>query len=448
MSEPKPDPAATSSAPVPGDQESAIGSTKRSSRKKVLKVVGLLVALGLVSAALNTWRVKSRLEARLSLLRDQGVALTLDELYSTAVAPDENALTWLRQAQPHTDQLSVLLNDYYLSKEFGELRPSLEQMAVLQVAFEKHAVAFSKYASAAKCLRFQTDWRIGPVPSASLNGLMADCQEARSIMRHCSALVGLLMAEGRLDEALETSLQMMALSTLIENEPFVTGFLVGTACRLMSLQAIVAVLERSSLTAEQRDQLDAALAESESADGFIQALVSERIFGLAWFRADVFGGPLLSILARQAKLDACDYLDLIDEMSRLSTIPRHAANDKLDLLTKRKIGPIASMTVQALMSARNAYDRAIAKTRCVRLLNALQRAFPNGIPANPPLSELPGDADSRHDPFTGKPLLIIATNKAVVVYSVGENGKDDSGSIDNSKDVGVRIEPKAMPVLD
>ena len=80
--------------------------------------------------------------------------------------------------------------------------------------------------------------------------------------------------------------------------------------------------------------------------------------------------------------------------------------------------------------------------RCVRLLNALQRESPEGIPDKPVLSELSGAEESRQDPFTGKPLMVRVTDEAVVVYSVGLNGTDDGGSLDDQEDQGIRIELK------
>ena len=78
----------------------------------------------------------------------------------------------------------------------------------------------------------------------------------------------------------------------------------------------------------------------------------------------------------------------------------------------------------------------------MRLLNALQRKWPEGIPDKPIFNELPGAEDWRQDPFTGKPLIIRVTEKAVVAYSVGINGTDDGGSLDDHEDQGIRIEYK------
>ncbi len=429
-------------------QKKAAGDKKQSARpkrklwRKILIVLGLLLVLGLGYNAFRSWQASSQLESRLAKLRDRGEPLTYDELYAKALPEDDNAQTWIRRARPHTEQLNRLLNDYLSTEEYQSFRPNVEQMKMLQDAFEQHAEAFAHYARAADCLGYQSDWRIGAQPSKSLELNLKNSSETRSVLRHCSARAGLLMAEGKFDEALKLGLQMLSLSRRAEHEPMVVGYLVGTACRLISLNVIGAVLERSPLTDEQRQQIDSALADCESADGFQHALVSERIYGLASFRADIFGGAMRSMVMWKLKLDACDYLDLMDEVNRLATQPRHAVVDELNGLTDREVGPLTALVLPAFLGARNAHDRALARVRCVRLLNALQRKSPEGITDKPALSELPGTGESRQDPFTGKPLMVRVTDEAVVVYSVGINGRDDGGSLDDQEDQGIRVELK------
>ncbi len=263
---------------------------RENSGGKSLSFWELLLVLGLGYNAFRSWQASSQLESRLAKLRDRGEPLTYDELYAKALPEDDNAQTWIRRARPHTEQLNLLLNDYLSTEEYQSLRPNVEQMKMLQVAFEQHADAIIQYARAADCSGYQSDWRIGAQPSKSLELNMKNGSETRSVLRHCSARAGLLMAEGQFGEALKLGLQMLSLSRRAEHEPMVIGYLVGTGCRLTSLNVIARVLERSPLTDEQRKHIDSALADWESADGFQHALVSERIYGLASFRADIFGG--------------------------------------------------------------------------------------------------------------------------------------------------------------
>ena len=370
------------------------------------------------------------------------MALTLDELQAERLAEDDNAQTWIRRAKPHTEALDKLFRDYHGSTEFETFQPTAEQIEVLEKAFEEHAEAFKLYAKAAECAGLQSDWRIGEQPSESLQVNMDDCTEARSIMRHCSARAGLLMAQRRFDDALQLGLQMLKFSRAVEHQPMVIGHMVGIACRSISLNVLVAVLERASLTDEQRGWIDSALADCESVDSFRHALASERIYALAAFRSEIFGGPVQSMVVWTFKFDACDYLDMIAQIDESSTESRHSIVSELDALAHQESGALTKLSTSAFLQFRHAHDRGLARVRCVRQLNALQRHYPDGIPKEPAFDELPGVIDSRQDPFSGSPLKVLVTAEEVVVYSVAINGTDEGGLFDDQEDQGIRIKLK------
>ena len=412
---------------------------KRGIRKKFLIGLGLLLALALGFNAVQSWRASSQLESLLTKLREQGVALTLDDLQAERLDEDDNAQTWIRRAKPHTEALDKLLRDYQGSEEFATFTPTAEQIVLLEKAFAEHAEAFDLYVKAANCSGLQSDWRIGDQPSKSLQVNMDDCAGARSIMRHCAARAGLLMVQERFDEALQLGLQMLKFSRAVEHQPMVIGHMVGIACRYISLNVLVSVFERTPLTDEQRGEIDQALAECESVDSFRHALASERIYGLAAFRSEIFGGPVQSMVVWTFKFDACEYLDMIAAFDGWSAESRHAIVSKLDDLLKSEAGPLTMLSKSALLQIRLLHDRALTRVRCVRFLNALQRDYGASIPTETTFDELPGSGESRQDPFSGHPLKVLVTDDEVVVYSVGENGTDEGGRFDDEEDQGIRI---------
>lgn len=416
---------------------------RRGIRKKFLIGLGLLLTFALGFNAVQSWRASSQLESRLTKLREDGVPLTLDELQADRLAEENNAQTWIRRAKPHTEALDKLLRDYQGSEEFATFTPTAEQVELLEGAFAEHTEAFDFYAKAASCSGLQSDWRIGDQPSESLQTNMDESTAARSIMRHCAARAGLLMGQGDFDEALELGLQMLKLSRAVEHQPMVIGHMVGLACRSISLNVLVAVLERATLTDEQRGEIDQALAECESVESFRHALASERIYGLAAFRSEIFGGPLQSMVVWTFKFDACDYLDMIAQIDQGLVESRHAIVSRLDALAKKEAGPLTSLSKSALLQFRLSHDRMLTRVRCVRLLNALQRHYPDGIPIEPAVDKLRVSQKSIVDPFSGDPLKVVVTDEEVVVYSVAINGADDGGEFGNDKDQGIRIKRKS-----
>ncbi len=119
--------------------------------------------------AFQNWQASLQLEARLETLRKNGEPLTLKELDSKVLPKEENALTWIRRAKPHTEELNKLLFDYIQSDECSSLRPNAEQVKLLEDAIRNHKEAFSLYQRAAACSDYQSDWRtIGSQPSEAL----------------------------------------------------------------------------------------------------------------------------------------------------------------------------------------------------------------------------------------------------------------------------------------
>lgn len=158
----------------------------------------------------------------------------------------------------------------------------------------------------------------------------------------------------------------------------------------------------------------------------------------------MFGGPLQSIVMWSFKLDACDYLDLFDEMDSWASRPRYEIANDLNGITGRDTGVLTASVNPALLQVRVAHDRTLARVRCVRVLNALQRQLPDGISDKVTLSDLPGAEEFRRDPFSGNDILLRVSDESIVVYSVGMDGADDGGSLDDQKDYGIRIERPAL----
>jgi len=81
---------------------------------------------------------------------------------------------------------------------------------------------------------------------------------------------------------------------------------------------------------------------------------------------------------------------------------------------------------------RRAFERSVARTRCLRIINAWAA---NGD-FTLPLAALGLMPQNRLDPFTEQPLKVKSTPGGPIVYSVGEDLNDDGGEVEGSKDVG------------
>jgi hypothetical protein len=419
-------------------------SEKPKTKMAAWKRIGIMLIVFLGSyvgyQAIRNRMANGELNTRLVSLKERGLPFTLAQLYADKLPDEDNAQTWINRSLAESKHLGELLNQYYQSKEFNILQPTEEQAGLLIHTAEEHGNVLANYIRASRCVGHQSSWRIGDHPSESLEKHLEGTSESRAAVRYMYAHASLLMVQGKYDEALDLGLQMLALSRLLEHEPMVVGYMVGVACRMMSLKVIVAVMERRIMDDGQRDRIDAELARCESVASLEAALKAERIYALAMFRTQIIGRGWRALVTWKFKYDACDYLDLMDEVTELIKLPRHAITPQLKDLGNREVGYLTASIIRAFMSTRISYDRALSRVRCVRLLNNLQRQYPDGFPPKVDVSKLPGTEESRQDPFTGKPLVVRVTEKALAIYSVGVNEIDDRGNFEQQEDEGYIIE--------
>ncbi len=85
--------------------------------------------------------------------------------------------------------------------------------------------------------------------------------------------------------------------------------------------------------------------------------------------------------------------------------------------------------------------RTRARTRTLRVLNALQAHVPAGSNEVPKLTDLGLPSETITDPFTGEPLHVKKTLQGWIVYSVGPNYQDDGGKLDDWPDGDVGVGP-------
>jgi hypothetical protein len=86
-----------------------------------------------------------------------------------------------------------------------------------------------------------------------------------------------------------------------------------------------------------------------------------------------------------------------------------------------------------------------AMIRAIRILNALQKKAPINADKIPTMAELGLPDEVGIDPFNGKPMIIKKLPDGWLVYSVGENLKDDGGKVQektDSKPLDVGFGPK------
>jgi hypothetical protein len=279
-------------------------------------------------------------------------------------------------------------------------------------------------------------------------------------MRDAARLLALEAIEravsGKPDEAMEALCAGLRVAHALRGEPWMTPALVGIACEGIALRYLEWVLARARPSPAALRRLEKALGQELEPGWLERALLAHRCLVLN--DRQEHWGPRPPALPPAPR--ACKLTDLVQRLLNrpLAGDPPSPAEklhylDMLDacLAAAREPYPRSSLSARAVAKA---YARKAPKHRVLtscdpailgRFIFQVQAATARLESARTALAVLrykaehsglpdglrdlvPGFVDAvSSDPFNGEPLLYRKEKAGFVVYSVGENGKDDGG---------------------
>jgi hypothetical protein len=267
----------------------------------------------------------------------------------------------------------------------------------------------------------------------------------------------LAMRSGRPDRASSNIVTMLALARTLDNEPCLISQLV----RLQVIGMAFATLERrantSALSADEVTNLTAAFASARTTDLATRALIGERAMTIPYFRMTraeatrfnprkdsdetrndsplPYNGPAILKLIGYYDLDFGSYLAGMSkgiEMARRTPPANLAANRYFayagDESAKRHRA-ISGRLLSAYSVFVSRGNEAVAWQRLALTALAVER-FTNRNGRRPEtLEELTSQfrVEESWDPFSGKALQYRRTETGYILYSVGQDGRDDGG---------------------
>ncbi|MCH5373188.1 MAG: hypothetical protein JJ992_04385, partial [Planctomycetes bacterium] len=253
--------------------------------------------------------------------------------------------------------------------------------------------------------------------------------------------------KGDRDEALRTSILNLRMARHLDREPSLVAYLVSIAVRGTGITSANRVLRSGPVADSARKALDDELARHDLTKSYQQALVTERAFGLTAFNEINLGRfwPARGFWNNAVIY----YLDMMDGQLALASRPYYQLLQTPPKAVSKPVSPwtmLADLVLPAIGAAREATERDRATMRCLRALNAVTRLEQQDAPV-PALVDLGLPEEQTTDPFTGKPLLMKKLPDGWVIYSVGQNQKDDGGKVDDQSDFGLGPMPP-LPALD
>ncbi|MGA2797161.1 MAG: hypothetical protein ABSE63_06275 [Thermoguttaceae bacterium] len=409
--------------------------------------LGTLIAILLICAACYSWILGSRLEKELAAVKAAGDPICLADLARKPILPEQNGATYLLRAK---DDMNAVVNEVYDLKSFQEWQYYPEDMKKIKAALDAYPKVFPLLQQAASCPDFDSKLDYNLPPSKLLAAICDQGNSGflRAPARYLQARTKLLIFQGDRNEALQSAILMLQLSHQLEHEPLLINYLVTKAVENMALECANEVLQSGPVSDQTRTALDAELALHGSMDQFRKMLRTERAYSLDCLRHEF---PRLWVLSNQWQLT------LLDAFKKILNSPSYKYSDWAAIIDTKSTKSnsmsgftnLANIVVDlmrpALHAALTASSRTQAQTREIRIINALQKKVPQDSDKVPTMAEFGLPDEVGIDPFNGKPMIIKKLAKGWLVYSVGENLKDDGGKVEeesNNKPLDVGFGPK------
>ena len=431
--------------------------------KFLSKVVIGLVLLGLV----NLPAYASTLEEELQKLRDAGIPTTLKELAPPEIPDSENAALVYQKVfdlmEKNKDDIETLKSMYYSrptehTSRYSNIpewsKWSDEQKKLFPSLIEKNREIFSllkKATSMPKC-RFPIEYKKGPAISVP----------HLSKLRNCAYLLAIKatieVKRGKTEDALNICLIGLKLAKSLSNEPSFLSQLVriGSIEEKIILPSLEGILNKGGASTGLYRKMLREILEERKCNVTSLGLKGEAcgiIVLFEEFRKNLDAGVSMIFIPYKEKEklrldkivrkyrpfaedDEIFCIRTISEMISLSKQPYWQIRDKLrriqanieyrlpeekNLITKLSLKSCflfyayEARSDAILGAAEIGIANRIYKQKYGRYVDSLNQLVPDI------LSSLP------LDPFTGKDFIYRREGKGFILYSVGENLKDDGG---------------------
>jgi len=461
---------------------------RRSSTARFVAKLALIVILAVAATYLLLLTDLQRVvKCRLDRIHRAGVPRTWAEAAPPDVPDNKNAVALCLRAY---DSLNWGPRDQMAVREFMSNRPQTggRQAYRAQVrrllARNSSALALIKQASTAPQCRFAAKWPRTPYIAVDDGGFRGHLA-MRGSARLLAADAMLAAEQGDMQYAVESCRAGVRLSARVTSDPAIISFLVGIAMESISLRGLQEVLQRGELTADQCRALFDELGRLDLDRTFRRAVAAEGARALWLFDAmnrgrarrdvfrdlavtsdyreqvagawDAYAGLYMSPVGKLVRLkDEITYLDLLEQTLALTAKPDHQGAVECEAASRKA----ERLPPYYLLSRWNAYlfRMAMARYRAIALRNAMQvamaleayharfgaypdalgrlRAYPLGAWAAAEAAESREQAPHSRggcatwlplDPFSGKDFSYRRQAQGFLLWSWGEDFKDDNG---------------------
>lgn len=412
-------------------------------------VAGVLCLLGFG----HHWRTE--FDRRVEAIRATGLPVTLQELDAFYPWPQgvDNAANWVLSAatlyQKLPDEVDAKPLDRLISRGSDRAPPAEPLAAEIRKLLEQHLEANAKAletlhgAAAIPEARYPVDLARGFM---AVMPHMAHLREAYRLL--CWEAV-LCADRGDPDAAAKALEAVVRVAGTVSREPATLSFMVQRSGAGWAAVVLERVLSRVDLSDEQLVRLEGVFRAAGGQESLLRALAGERCASIACLQKPQAmkrwpgdGLPpqaflevyyALGLAAREGAI----YLDRMEECVRMAHLPpgqRLKALGTAGAQYRRSRGVLGRATGHPSGAMRRDVEESM-RIDMARIMLAVERyrlahgSVPGTLDQVVPvyLATIP------EDPFSRAPLRYRRMDRGFVVYSVGEDGRDDGGKLEPPK---------------
>lgn len=394
--------------------------------KKILKVALAILTVLLLVAVFVTWRNYSQLKNAVADLQAKDYPTQLADL-KRDVPSSDNAAAYLAAVAKDAESLYTRIHPYaHADTDHFDWRAGLNESQIAETAagWDAYPQVLEAMSKASDCRNFVWPMNLDqPTDQFVANDLMDVANSVRTFARLYDCRARYLISIKKPDEAAEVYLQLLRLSRLQDHQPTIVLYLVTNACRAIGLNYLGQLEQHHPLSSSTYERIEAELALHQEMAGFVPALKGEIPVALGMFRTFPFPGKLTM------RMD--HHLQYLQEQIEIGVEDHYLYGKRKRPATKGFVELLAP----AVDASREMTSRMRATVKCLRILNAIHAlGIKPGLKVD--ASQLRLADDVMRDPFSGQPLIVRSTAEGWSVYSVGTNGKDDGGKVEDVQDVG------------
>ena len=407
--------------------------------KPILAVIAVLI----IAHSVATLVLGRQVQKEIMSLRSEGNPTTAADLAGEKIPDEENAAVLYRRAfeltstEQGTEDSGVI--GTFTSRKERAKDPTLWSKATeILPRYQRVIILVEQAQSRPKC-RFPANWRQG---YSIQFGHFGPVRRLAQLLR-AQALID--AKAGRTDEALRSTELAFKLSDSLKDEPNLISQLVRISVVGIAARAFTDVLEYGDVNESQARRLYGTLSEINMDSSIVTAMHGERALGIMAFEDVRKNGPMTREMKKAGYLprvvhtwfwrpmlyaDELYYLRRWDMSVRRTRLPFREFGSHRDAYENEdppRYALLSSLVMPAYTRARSAADRAQAIINGTQIVLALQ-AFKDRYGSYPTnFGELRAKLGWAipEDPFSGKDFVYKRRVSGFLLYSIGENLKDD-----------------------